>query len=123
MEKNRFAAMLSVSKATGHLHDRLYFAVQSLGNGIGYTMFELRQTIGKATFQGFGRFDHGPETTVSSPEILALNVFLTILRIGVIPKMPQRFLHGLAAARFQFHLPDLIKFSPSLIRNRFTNLY
>jgi hypothetical protein len=45
MKKNGFSVMLSVSKSTGHLLDGLYFTVQTLGNGIGYTMCLNRQMM------------------------------------------------------------------------------
>ena len=87
--------MITVSKTTGHLLDGLYFAVQPLSNGIGYTMFEVSQNIGEVALQGFSRFDHGFQSTVGSPEIPTLKVFLGIFRITVIPKVSQRFANSI----------------------------
>jgi len=111
--------MFSISKTTGHLFDGLYLAVQTFSNGVGDTMFKVSQIIREVAFKGFSRFDHGFKLTRRSPETLTFIVFLSILRVPVIPKMPQRFFECPSPAGFQFHLPDFIKFSLSPIWSLF----
>jgi len=56
MEKDCCAVMVSVSKATGHLLDGLYLAVQPFTDGIRDPMFAVGQDIGKIAFQGLPAF-------------------------------------------------------------------
>ena len=101
MEKNRFTVMFPVSKPTGHLLDRLYLAIDPFGKGIRYAMLEVSQNIAKMSFQRLSCFDNRLEPTVCSPKIPAFEVFLCVLRIGIIPKMPQGFFDRPGPGSFQ----------------------
>jgi hypothetical protein len=68
IEKNRFAIMILVSKATGYLFDGLYLVVQPFSHGIGDPMFEVDHNIRKVAFQGFRCLNHGLQPTVGSPK-------------------------------------------------------